>query len=37
MTIEDNIVDQGKDLDFDFELDHLFYSAELDNCVFNEV
>ena len=34
MPIEDNIVDQGEDLDFDPELEDLFYSAALDDCLF---
>ena len=36
MPIEDNIVDQGEQLDFDPELEHLFYSSELDNCLFDK-
>ena len=36
MPIEDNIVDQGEDLDFDPSFDNLFYSAGLDDCLFNE-
>ena len=36
MPIEDNIVDQGEDLDFDPSFDNLFYSAGLDDCLFDE-
>ena len=35
MPIEDNIVDQGEDLDFDPELDDFFYSSALDDCLFD--
>ena len=35
MPIEDNIVDLDEDLDFDPELDDLFYSAALDDCLFD--
>ena len=36
MPIEDNIVDQGEDLDFDPSFDNLFYSAGLDDCLFDD-
>ena len=36
MRKEEDIVDQGEDLDFDPELDNLFYSAGLDDCLFDE-
>ena len=36
MPIEDNVVDQGEDLDFDPSFDNLFYSAGLDDCLFDE-
>ena len=35
MPIEDNVIDQGEDLDFDPAFD-LFYSAELDDYLFDE-
>ena len=36
MPIEEEIVDQGEYLDFDLGLDHLFYSAGLNGCLFEE-
>ena len=36
MPSEDSVIDQGKDLDFDPELDLLFYSAGLDDYLFDE-
>lgn len=36
MPREEDIIDEGEDLDFDPEFDHLFYSAGLDDCLFKE-
>ena len=36
MPREEDIVDQGEKLDFDPEFDNLFYSANVDDCLFDE-
>ena len=36
MPTEEEILDQGEDLDFDPELDQLFYTAGQDDCLFEE-
>ena len=36
MPREEEILDQGEDLDFDPELDQLFYAAGQDDCLFQE-
>ena len=36
MPSEDNVIDQGEVLDFYPEFDHLFYSSNLDDCLFDE-
>ena len=36
MPREEDIIDEGEDLDFNPEFDHLFYSAGLDDCLFEE-
>ena len=33
MPSKDNVVDEGKEFDFDLEFDHLFYSAGLDDYI----
>ena len=36
MPSKEDIVDQGEDLDFVPEFDHLFYSFSLDDCLFED-
>ena len=36
MPSEEHTIDQGEALDFDPEFEHLFYSAGLDDCLFDE-
>ena len=36
MPSEEDIVDQGEDLDFDPEFDHLFYLSSLDDCLLED-
>ena len=33
---EEDVVDQGDKLDFEPEFDNLFYSGNLDDCMFDE-
>ena len=36
MPMKEGIVDHDEDLDFDPEVDNLFYSSSLDNCLFED-
>ena len=36
MAIEDHTVDENEDLDIDPDLDHLFYSSGIDDCLIEE-